>query len=180
MVGRDMNRPIADGLDVSGDEHDSDDSTLITTSSFILEQWDIINEGPGGYALTRNTRPTYTVRVGEIIGIKQLDGDHKESWSLGVTRWLMADNRQNYRLGIQLLARDAQPVAVRATGDNTGKSLYRGFLIEKPGETVLITKAGFYRHQRSIEIVRTDKQQQCKAGRLQDTDIGFEQFEINR
>ncbi len=176
-IGNDMNRPMVDGLDVSGDDHHS--HTLTTTSSYVLDQWNVANEGPGGYALSRDFRPTCTVRVGELIGIHHLDGSCKGTWSLGVTRWLLADSRQQYRLGIQLLARDAQPVAIRCPRDNTATGLQRAFLIEKPGDMALITQAGFYRYQRDIEIVRKDRREQRKAGRLQDIDMGFEQFEVS-
>lgn len=174
-LGNDAMRPSVDGLDVSGD--DTDDIMDMTTSDYMIDQWDIANAGPGGYALVKKSRPACTTRVGDLIGVHNPEQDN--GWSLGVIRWLMADERGGYRLGVQLLARNAEPVAVRPVRGNQTKGLQRAFLIDKPGEMVLVTTAGFYHRQRDIELVRGGERQQLQTGRLQEAAIGFEQFELD-
>jgi hypothetical protein len=168
-------RAEADEVQVAGEAAAAEH----TTSNYTLDQWTLVNHSPGGVAVFKVAKPHYTVRVGELVGIAGGNGqDAHRKWMLGVVRWLMVQN-QNYRIGIQIIAQQAQPVAVRAlTGGRTDTEYRRAFLAGDPrqGETSIITSRGLYATNRELEVTGANLRFKAQAENLLESAPGFEQF----
>lgn len=183
--GRDLlqqvNKPqqsvSADGLDVDGEDHLLHIES--TSSNYATEQWEMVNQSAGGFALRKTSKPAQTVRVGELVGVRVTTGTEKH-WCLGVIRWLMANTDQpGYQLGIQIIAQKAEPVAVRALQGSQADTQYqRAFLLKQSGDHTLVTGRGLYTKARSLELARGEKRHSLTSGRLLETAAGFEQFNI--
>ncbi len=66
---------------------------------------DIVNTSPGGFCISWKQDVPPQVRTGEIIGIKEQDG---QPWSIGVIRWVKQFRNEGARMGIELLAPKAE------------------------------------------------------------------------
>ena len=93
-------------------------------STFI--QGKIIDTSPGGYGVYVDNPPS-SIQTGELIAIRE---SAQSNWSIASIRWIRSQPKKPTQLGIELIAPNAQPVAVRIlnkTGEN-GEFL-RGLLL---------------------------------------------------
>ncbi len=164
---------------VDGEDRQEWDPAL----KYRCDNWQFIDEGPGGFAVYSSIRPHQLVRVGELACLQTEQGD----WLLGAIRWMMIREEHEYRTGIQLLTRKARPVAVRATtGNELDKAYRRGFLFQRTGapqDTVLLTSRGIYGNDRSLEILLPEREEQTPilvhGADLIETTVAFDEFVIH-
>lgn len=124
-----------------------------TSQSYSLDQWDLVDQGPGGFAISKKEKPNVPVKVGDLIGISRtVDG----GLALGVIRWLMVSGDRVYRVGIQTIAADTVPAAIRATTGSTMETFYSRAIIagdfSTSGENVVISGTGMYTDKREYEL----------------------------
>lgn len=79
-------------------------------TSFRVDRWHVRDVGPQGMLLARYGEIGMSVRVGDLLGLQEVGGAR---WSVAVVRWLKSPESQSLELGIELLAADSAPVAVR-------------------------------------------------------------------
>jgi hypothetical protein len=77
---------------------------------FRVDRWQIKDAAPKGLQLVRFGSSHTYVRVGDAIGIQQLDEIGR--WSVGVVRWMKSPEIGSLEMGVELLAAGAKPVAV--------------------------------------------------------------------
>jgi hypothetical protein len=85
--------------------------------AFRVDRWQIKDAAPKGLQLVRYGSSHTYVRVGDAIGIQQLDEIGR--WSAGVVRWMKSPEANSLEMGVELLASGVKPVAiapVRGTG----------------------------------------------------------------
>jgi hypothetical protein len=85
--------------------------------AFRVDRWQIKDAAPKGLQLVRYGSSHTYVRVGDAIGIQQLDEIGR--WSVGVVRWMKSPEANSLEMGVELLASGVKPVAiapVRGTG----------------------------------------------------------------
>ena len=85
----------------------------ISTSSgegFRVDRWQIKDAAPKGLQLVRFGSSHTYVRVGDVVGIQQMDEIGR--WSAGVVRWMKSPEAGSLEMGIELLASGIKPVAV--------------------------------------------------------------------
>ena len=163
------------------DEIDVGEGHTVTpdTSSthYTPENWRIVDEGSGGYAVIRNEKPKKPIRVGDLVGIN-IDGEDK-NWSLGVIRWLMV-SREVHKIGLQNIADNAAPIALRAcSGSKADREFRPAFLINNnnnPGDLSIIVEKGLYIAEREMEIRSNNKQQFIIAKNIIESSIAYEIF----
>ena len=78
--------------------------------AFRVDRWQIRDAAPKGLQLVRYGSSHTYVRVGDVIGIQQMDEIGR--WSAGVVRWMKSPEASGLEMGIELLASGARPVAV--------------------------------------------------------------------
>lgn len=161
----------AEGLDVDGEPAPAMNQT---GSNYTLEQWSLLNQSSGGCALSRQQRPLYSVRVGDLMGLKiDVTGNGTE-WQLGIVRWLMIDSGQHYRMGIQVLGADSEPVTLHA--DN-GEPI-RGFRIRNLGDLSVITERGILKPEQNIALNTTQTSESLQIQQMIEEMAGCERFSV--
>lgn len=79
--------------------------------SYRVDRWQVVDVSPSGLLLTRAGERGVPVRVGEIIGIQEVRDPGR--WRVGCVRWLRCPQPEGLEMGVELLAPEARPVAVR-------------------------------------------------------------------
>jgi hypothetical protein len=81
-----------------------------TEDEYQVYQWETKDESAGGVALMRHGEFDIRVRVGDLVALRFEEGD---SWRVGVIRWLRTESADSAEIGVQLLAPDVRPAAIR-------------------------------------------------------------------
>lgn len=93
------------------------ETPVVSGEAFRVDRWQIKDAAPKGLQLVRFGGSHTYVRVGDAIGIQQLDEIGR--WSVGVVRWMKSPEASSLEMGVELLASGVKPVAiapVRGTG----------------------------------------------------------------
>ncbi len=172
----------ADTDDIS-DYAEEAGSTL--QKSYCADEWSLVDQGPGGFAVIKNDRPRDTVRVGDLVGINDNCSEASAGkWNLGVIRWLMIRQNRIYKVGIQMTGKDAQAAAIRACAGSPQDTAYRrAFIMSDTGNRSaksVITAKGLYADDRELEINCNQQSLRVVARALQESSISFEHFAINK
>ncbi|HMT93475.1 hypothetical protein [uncultured Thiothrix sp.] len=77
-----------------------------------MQIWDLINSSVGGYGLRWTHKESSAIRVGELIGLRDISHD-ENTWVVGVVKWMEYINKQGLFCGIELLSTKVQ--ALKAT-----------------------------------------------------------------
>ncbi len=157
---------IGDLIDVSNGEHNY---------HYAIENWQLVDNSDGGYAVIRSGKPGKLMRVGDLVLFKLGIGG---SYSLGIIRWLMVRPNNVYKTGIQMIADKAIAVSVRMPGENN--SYHRGFLsgdLAKDNAS-LITGQGLYSPNQTLEITKDDKTFNIEISDLKESTLILEQFGV--
>ncbi len=146
--------------------------------NYRVDKWNLVDQSARGFAVIKNDRPNYIVRVGDLIIISVKSPSKK--WAVGVIRWLMIRQGQIYKIGVQILSADPKPVAVRACNGSTQDTRYRrGLLLRDQNNRnsiSLITSRGLYISKRDMEVVEEGKVLLYRAIALPESTTGFEQL----
>lgn len=91
----------------------------------------VIDQGLGGYRVLwerGNAGEVVRARVAEVVGLALAGDGARPEWMIGVIRWIRIDEEGRVDAGIELLARHALPVGVRALDDDR-RAPVRGLLL---------------------------------------------------
>jgi len=91
----------------------------------------VVDQGLGGYRVVWERGPageTVRARVAEVVGLAPVSDGARAEWMIGVIRWIRIDDEGRVDAGIELLARHALPVGVRALDDDR-RAPVRGLLL---------------------------------------------------
>jgi len=87
----------------------------------------LINTSPRGYCLRWKENLASNVQTGEVLAITAAGTDR---WNLGVIRWIRQAGQEGTQMGIELIAPNAQPCAVRVLNKTGSHGDYmRGLLV---------------------------------------------------
>jgi cyclic-di-GMP-binding protein len=172
----------ADADDFS-DYLDDTDSRL--QKNYSVDEWGLVDQGPGGFAVMKNDKPQNTVRVGDLVGIDDNSAVAPTGkWNLGIIRWLMIRQNKVYKVGIQMIGKQAYPAAIRACdGDQHDLQYRRAFLMVDPArksDKSVIANKGLFMDERKLEIHYNNKSFPVRARALEESSVSFEQFSINQ
>ena len=84
--------------------------TVSSAEGFCVDRWQIKDAAPKGLQLMRFGSSHTYVRVGDVVGIQQMDEIGR--WSAGVVRWMKSPETNSLEMGIELLASGVKPVAI--------------------------------------------------------------------
>jgi len=100
---------------------------ILSGEGFRVDRWKIKDTAPKGLQLMRfGTSHTY-VRVGDVVGIQQMDEVGR--WSAGVVRWMKSPEGGSLEMGIELLASGVKPVAVTLSPNPEGREYLPALLL---------------------------------------------------
>ncbi len=150
-----------------------------TEPRFQTTGFSIIDAGSGGLALGGSGRPASAIRVGELLLYREA-GAGQGPWQLGVIRWLMMGQADDYRLGVQELSRHCEAVIIRATGGGTGDpASHPAFMMVDPAMTqgmALVVPRWLHEPDRSYEVLVGGNTLRIRAGTLRDRTTVFDHF----
>jgi len=162
-----------------GDESYTSSYTEEVAPKYVADTWHFVNEGPGGYAIYISEKPRAPIRVGEIVALHEQATDNDARWLLGVIRWLMIQRDRSHKIGIQVVAREPEPAAIRVLGGEATEEPRRGFFIKSAtgsSAPTVVTSRGLFNQNRAIEVSFGAQRLQLRAGDLIESAAGFDHF----
>ncbi len=120
---------------------------------------------PGGYRLRWSEPFPPNLQTGELIGLRE---DSDPRWCLAVARWIRQDEDGPY-MGVELLAPQARPVAIRLIKTKGGRPEYqRAFLLPElrplGRPATLITPATPFQAGQKVHLADDGKQNTAQLG----------------
>ena len=174
-------------------EEDPDEGEIITgnpvttmvagKNGYKKETWHLADTSGGGFAMTREGKPAGIVRVGDLIGIS-LDEEHypKETFRVGIIRWLLVRQGKIYKAGVQLLNRQIYPGSIHAVDGNVTESTYRrAILTGQPGkhkDISVITSKGLFAADKKLEIQFRNLTFPCTVSKQLESTTCFDHFSV--
>lgn len=90
------------------------DTSPSQRTSYRVDRWQVRDISPRGLLLARVGERGAPVRVGEVVGIQEVRDPGR--WSAACVRWLRCPEPEVVEMGVELLAPQLRPVAVRRLG----------------------------------------------------------------
>ena len=117
------------------------------------ETWIVENVSAGGFGAGIPEIKGDWLNIGCLLGLQPEGGDN---WVLGVIRRLQREIPQKGAVGIQTIAKSAQPVQLHVSGGAGGDA---GILLdgEAPGEARVLLRAGSFVPGQNMEYQKGDK-----------------------
>jgi hypothetical protein len=153
------------------------DFTRITGSrNHRASRWQVLNISAGGMALRKLPAVEETVRVGELLSVRN---EKEARWSVGVLRW--ANNgAEQLEVGAQLIAPEASAAGARPVD----KQKFEPVLV-LPGITALkqqpsiVARNGLYSPARVLELHEMGKVSRIMVTKLVERTNSFERFQFS-
>jgi hypothetical protein len=131
-------------------------------ASSAAESWIVENVSDGGYGAIIPTLKADWIKVGTLIGVQS---EGRNYWGVGMIRRISRDEKQQRRVGIQLLSRTAIPIKLARSGTASGFNATRepGAAIllstapDSHGEVALVMREGIFNARDSLEMMVRDK-----------------------
>lgn len=164
----------------AADAHDGAGSD----ASYTFDAWDLVDAGRLGFSVSKRKKPLQDLRVGELVAMARPRPETTAAcdWMPGVTRWMMVEPDQLYRLGVERIAGRCQPASVRALHGSTQDCRHRRALLidaaGDPGQRSLIAERGLHISGRELQVVSAEGDLTVVADRLFESAPGFEHFLI--
>jgi cyclic-di-GMP-binding protein len=160
----------------------SDDADAGRQKTYAADEWSLVDQGSGGFAVIKNDKPGDTVRVGDLVGINSDVIAQANTWKLGIIRWLMIRQSKVYKVGIQMIANETHPAAIRAVkGSKQDLQYRRAFVTGDPDAQLIssvITEKGLFIDERELELIYKGKNFRVSANSQQESTVSFEHFSI--
>jgi len=145
---------------------------------FHVDQWNRVNLSADGLALMRDSGSELRISVGDILGLRQDEGE----WSVGVIRRVAMKQGGQLLIGIQLLAFQARPVSVRRL-DQDSMGFSEALLLPKNGPSGrpvrLLVHAGLGGHGVELLLTIGDESNQVKVTQLVERSGSYELLEFD-
>jgi hypothetical protein len=148
------------------------------------DAWEIVDEGPTGFAVMKTERPHYNLRVGDLVAICEAPGARNGGgkWGLGIVRWMMVRQGKGYRIGVQIITHSASVAALRALSGSSQDCSFRRALVfadpENAGHGRVITDRGLFLNGRALELNESGRSRNVACGELVESAIGFDCFTL--
>lgn len=171
------------GRDPDAEDHDDGwrPDVAAPATAYPGEEWNLVDQGMGGFAVVSAERPPQSVRVGDLVAFSGA-GAGRRQWTIGIVRWLMVRQGKFHRLGAQVIAGRVTPVGVRATTGSLQDRRFRRALLVEGGDgaqdSALITERGFHVKGRDLELRIGERLRTARAGLLTEGSVAFERFPL--
>ncbi len=148
------------------------------TAIFKSARWVVVNESPGGLALTKRSGTPDSLRIGELLGLKP---DDTGQWGLAVVRWAVNGAEVPLQIGVQMIAPSASAVIVRIGEDaHPEPALLLPEILSLKQPATLIAPRSIYKPARNITLEQNGHQEQILLTRLVERTHSFERFQFSR
>jgi hypothetical protein len=149
-----------------------------------VTEWYQLNESLGGMTIRCQGYPAAPLTVGHILGVQMPDAESASQpppWMVAVVRWMRDAGEGSMSVGIQVLARDARPVGLRALIGEPMETKTRPALLipnVEPGNraSTLLAPKGLYQAGRSLVMQVDERELRLAASQLVDASPGHDRF----
>lgn len=171
----------------AGDDHEIDLSSLLSNGLDAHEHEKVnlrcktINRSAGGLAINIPTVHT-RLRVGELVTVTP-DLTKPRHVLVGSIRWVVNNSEDGQIAGIQYIAKDVRPIAIRSLEGGPQAhfhpALYYRFKQGEQAFELIITTRGMYRPGRMLELDQQGERLQRSCHHLIESNSLFERFSLN-
>lgn len=127
------------------------------TEFYRVDRWHVRDLGPQGMSMVRQGEAGTNLRIGDLVGIERIDDIGQ--WNVGVARWLKSPDQHILEIGVELLAPEVAPVAVKRAdiGPDHDPRYTRGLLLpavdalQRPASVVV--PRGVFRPEADLFII---------------------------
>lgn len=145
---------------------------------FKSARWVVVNESPGGLALSKSSVPQGSLRIGELLGLKQ---EQSARWGLAIVRWAANEESGPLQIGAQMIAPSAKNVTLQASDlAQAERALLLPELATLKQPATLITARGVYRPARTLQLEEEGEIFDILLTRLVERTNNIERFQFNR
>jgi len=88
------------------------------------EQWELVDKSPSGYCLSKTSDAPHNIQPGDILALQSPDSEAHQRWQITVIRWIRYMSNGELRVGVQLLADNAEAVYYQIRHKQGDKSEY--------------------------------------------------------
>ena len=154
----------------------NESGAISDSRTYRASRWQLLNISAGGMALRKLPMVEETVRVGELLSVRN---EKEARWSVGVLRWANNGTDQ-LEVGAQLIAPEAQAAGARPID----KQKFEPVLI-LPGITALkqapsiVAGNGLYSPARVLELEESGKISRIMVTKLIERTNSFERFQFS-
>jgi cyclic-di-GMP-binding protein len=155
-----------------------DDAVQPVNEELPITHWKVVNESPGGYAVSADNIVVERVRAGEIVALR---AQGHENWMVASVRWLQQMDKQHLEIGLQIITVRASAVMFRPTIGQKNTEYQPALLLpEIPAlkqAPMLATPKGCYMNLRELSVLTADGEILIRAARLVEQQMGYDLFE---
>lgn len=164
------------------------EASLVTASKKDLAEttnnmqiWEMINSSIGGYGLRWTHKESSALRVGELIGLRDISNENN-AWIVGVVKWMEYINKQGFFCGVELLSAKVQALSADQVLNRevTHKFPQQGLMLPSiagfRAEPVLILPAYIFQSGDKISIDLQGRQEQVLLSALDECLGAFAYF----
>ncbi|QNM96362.1 hypothetical protein [Chitinimonas koreensis] len=155
----------------------------VSGSSFTApDDWMVLNESPGGFALRLKPAPQNGLyRVGDLIALR---AHGQDAWLVACVRWLQTvDEGEALEVGAQVLAPGGTAAMMRPTIAHQGSTFQPCLLLPEVAALkqppLIAAPRGSFSPMREMAIYTDDGEQIVRAAKLHEQAVGFDLFEYN-
>ncbi|WP_151834393.1 GTPase [Acinetobacter junii] len=135
---------------------DNQESSIqrLSRESKAVYQADILDISVNGYRIKWTTEAPKNLRTGEYILVKETSHGH---WRGGVIRWLKQSSEKSLELGLEVLAQDIFPCAVRIQSDRHVSNYHPALILknhnlDETKTTIILPGSQIFREQQAIHL----------------------------
>ena len=126
----------------------------LSRESKAVYQADILDISVNGYRIKWTTEAPKNLRTGEYILVKETSHGH---WRGGVIRWLKQSSEKSLELGLEVLAQDIFPCAVRIQSDRHVSNYHPALILKNQNldetkTTIILPGSQIFREQQAIHL----------------------------
>lgn len=145
---------------------------------FKSARWMVVNESPGGLALSKSPTSQDSLRIGELLGLKP---DHAGQWGLAIVRWATNGESGPLQIGAQMIAPSAKNATIHAADlPQAEPALLLPELAALKQPATLITARGVYKPARTLQLEEKGQKADIMLTRLVERTTNFERFQFSR
>ena len=138
---------------LSGNNEESSIQRL-SRESKVVYQSDILDISVNGYRIKWSGEAPKNLRTGEYILVKETSHGH---WRGGVIRWLKQSTEKSLELGLEVLAQEIFPCAVRIQTDRHVSNYHPALLLKNQNldetkTTLILPGSQIFREQQAIHL----------------------------
>lgn len=159
----------------------------IVKDNYRLQKVKLVNMSPGGYCLQLHSDdlPKHA-QTGEVLGFLEKSQTTRESWSVGVVRWVRRQAKgDSVQMGVQLLAPSILPIEVQhRLSKNTQADYQRGLML--PALTgvgqpaTLLTNPLSFSVNSKLKVVEQGHEYEVRLSKEICSTTSFKQFQFDR